>query len=785
MVSLMKNAAGQVEGYEVFIQYLPPETTASSLKGFFSEVGNIVGDPRLMIDSKGCCKGVGWITFGTETSYNEALTWSGCQLGGRKLVIKPGKKIHTGFRPSVQAEGTHTPALCEEVVKKLVATNPGGTYVDGTFGRGGHSKAILAALSPNGRLHAFDMDPVAIEVGKELEKADSRFKIHHRPFSTMKDTLKPLGVKASGVFMDLGISSPQFDTADRGFRLEADGPLDLRFDISKGVTAYEFLQSAPREELIRVIGEYGETTDPIAPRRIADAICLARTQGTLPTRTKEFAAFVTQAKGKEYQAMHPAKLTFQALRIYVNDEFAELRNGMKAGFGILAEGGRLGLLTWKHSECSIVMEIFRELESVRDKSPILAWYRKQKDAGPVPEGWSMEMDDVTRPSDKELATNSRSRSALLHVLRKRRMPRMGDLEQLAYELPGWSTAVEPAASSTSRKTKRKKTEQEVEEEEVAAQEEEMAPAKAKKKKKTVVEDVEQGAVIPAAAPEAAATCNHCQSSEHVTKSCTFGLRPTERFLPCKLSAPYLPCFWRRFIVPLGQADAKGFNRDDPRKSGRADVGMRCITAGLFRSQGLRHNSQVCLSFEASGHTLEISGALARGLVPDEPVMAKRVGAALDALFKEGCGPPDPEADPAAWCASPLRGMEARERTTLAAIKAAVKRKKGADAGGIVMLMLDAEGMPIAEACKQIRQQGPAIQGVVSLIGDHRGFSDDDMNNYAAAAQAAGAEIFRVSLGGTTLLGSHAIAILQHYLDEKMHRCSMPQQIDYSRSGRGR
>lgn len=260
-----------------------------------------------------------------------------------------------------------------------------------------------------------------------------------------------------------------------------------------------------------------------------------------------------------------------------------------------------------------------------------------------------------------------------------------------------------------------------------------------------------------------------------------------------MTGPRLPCFWRRFIVPLGSASAEKFNPADPRGSGRADVGLRCISAGLFRSQGLRHNSQICLSFEKSGHTIEVTGALARGLVPDEGALATRVRAGLDAIFFEGCGPPDPAEDPVGWCASPLRGMEARHRTTLAALKAALRlRKRPPDEDGedeettaprVVLFLLDADGVPVIEACTQISRI-PVLAGVVSVIGDHRGITANDVSAYTEVAEAAGAYILRVSLGGTTLLGSHAIAILQHYFDEQMHRCEVSQQIDYSR-GRGR
>jgi 16S rRNA (cytosine1402-N4)-methyltransferase len=161
----------------------------------------------------------------------------------------------------------------------------------------------------------------------------------------MDKVLAPLGVRPAGVFLDLGISSPQFDDQGRGFRPEQDGPLDLRFDLTKGVPAYEFLKTVDRDELMRIVGEYGETSDPSAARRVADAVVVARESASLPSTTKAFASLVAAAKGKEYQAMHPAKLTFQALRIHLNQEFDEMRRGMRAAMEILRDGGALGVLT--------------------------------------------------------------------------------------------------------------------------------------------------------------------------------------------------------------------------------------------------------------------------------------------------------------------------------------------------------------------------------------------------------------------------------------------------------
>eukprot|EP00434_Breviolum_minutum_P040000 symbB.v1.2.035538.t1/scaffold4809.1/size34500/1 len=280
----------------------------------------------------------------------------------------------------------------------------------------------------------------------------------------------------------------------------------------------------------------------------------------------------------------------------------------------------------------------------------------------------MEMDEVTRPSEKELQTNSRSRSALLHILRKRRMPRLADLEQMAYDLPAWCNVTQPSSSSQPRKRRK------AEKEEIPCE----VIEKTDLWHKEVLEVTKQGCVETSVGwpPDRSGKrghqlsdfhtdgCNHCGQVGHTTKLCIFGAEPSERFLYCQSVRPHLPCFWRRFVIPLQRADAEAFTAEDPRKCGRADVGLRCLSAALFRSQGVRHNTQVCLSFETSGHTLEVSGALVRGLVPDEPRIAERVRLALD-----GDSLPDPLQEPEAWCGSPLRGMEAKKRSTKTALKA--------------------------------------------------------------------------------------------------------------------
>lgn len=247
-----------------------------------------------------------------------------------------------------------------------------------------------------------------------------------------------VGCSISGVFLDLGISSPQFDEASRGFRPEADGPLDLRFDQSRDETAYDVLRTTSREDLAELLVRNGET-DQIAARRIADAVALGVRSGSLPERTRAFANLVSEAKGhREYQAMHPAKLAFQAIRIHINQEFDELRRGMHGALRVMAKGGRLGVLTWKFSECNIVNEFYRDFEAARDDFPMMKFLREEHPSSvPAPSEFALTMDEVSRPSSREVAENSRSRSALLHVLVKRTATTVYDCEKAAYKHLGW------------------------------------------------------------------------------------------------------------------------------------------------------------------------------------------------------------------------------------------------------------------------------------------------------------------------------------------------------------
>ena len=347
---------------------------------------------------------------------------------------------------TMQESGTHTPAMFEECVEAMgVEWNPDGVYVDGTFGRGGHSKKILEKLGPRGTLHAFDMDPEAIVVGEALRKADARFVIHHAPFSKMAEVLARRGVAVDGILLDIGISSPQLD-GGRGFKPEVDGPLDMRFDVRDGVEdAMGYLQRADRRQLAAALEAYGGER-PAAARRIADAVALAKRDGSLQRMTtRPFADLVERAKGKEYQAMHPAKMTFQALRIVVNREYLELELGLQAALDVLKVGGTVCVLTWKHSECAVVVD-FQTTRAVAPwDHPLKLWHDKfkakheknAKRAKCDDNAIGCDVDDARRPTDAEIQRNSRSRSALLHVTRKAVGLRLDDLERVAASCLGW------------------------------------------------------------------------------------------------------------------------------------------------------------------------------------------------------------------------------------------------------------------------------------------------------------------------------------------------------------
>lgn len=301
----------------------------------------------------------------------------------------------------------HRTVLLDEAVDALV-TRPDGTYVDGTFGRGGHSRAVLARLGAAGRLIAFDKDPRAIETAQGIE--DARFSIVHDSFASMQGALAARGVeKVSGVLLDLGVSSPQVDDPQRGFSFRADGPLDMRMDPTRGESAAEWLARASLQELTEVIRDYGEERFAF---QIAKALVARRAEsdrlGPLDT-TGELAQIVghvvkTREKGKD-----PATRTFQAIRIHVNQELADLQVVLGAALSLLEQGGRLVVISFHSLEDRIVkrfMQAHASAPAVDRRLPIRA-----VDLPSPP----LKVIGRKFPSDAEVAANPRARSAVMRI----------------------------------------------------------------------------------------------------------------------------------------------------------------------------------------------------------------------------------------------------------------------------------------------------------------------------------------------------------------------------------
>ncbi|QGR87283.1 16S rRNA (cytosine(1402)-N(4))-methyltransferase RsmH [Burkholderia multivorans] len=301
----------------------------------------------------------------------------------------------------------HRTVLLDEAVESLVM-RPDGIYVDGTFGRGGHSRAVLARLGPAGRLIAFDKDPRAIETAQAM--ADARFSIVHDSFASMRDALAARGIeKVSGVLLDLGVSSPQVDDPARGFSFRADGPLDMRMDPTRGESAAEWLARASLQELTEVIRDYGEERFAF---QIAKALVARRAEsdrlGPLDS-TGELAQIVghvvkTREKGKD-----PATRTFQAIRIHVNQELADLQVVLDAALSLLEQGGRLVVISFHSLEDRIVkrfMQAHASAPAVDRRLPIRA-----VDLPSPP----LKIIGRQFPSEAEVAANPRARSAVMRI----------------------------------------------------------------------------------------------------------------------------------------------------------------------------------------------------------------------------------------------------------------------------------------------------------------------------------------------------------------------------------
>ena len=309
----------------------------------------------------------------------------------------------------------HVPVMLEEVVA-AVAPRPGGRYVDCTFGRGGHSRAILDRIGPEGRMLAMDRDPQAVTAARELAGSDPRISVHHARFGDVVACVRAAGLTGcvDAVTMDLGVSSPQLDQPHRGFSIVNDGPLDMRMDPGAGVSAAEWLASASEREIERVLREFGEER---AARRIARAVVAERRRGAPIASTRKLAAIVASAmRGRGGRArVHPATRTFQAIRVHVNEELAELERGLAAMPEVLAPGGRLVVLTFHSLEDRIVKRF------MRGDGAASARLRHLPVAGaPRPAGVMTPLMPARRPTRGEIAANPRARSAVLRVAERRR-----------------------------------------------------------------------------------------------------------------------------------------------------------------------------------------------------------------------------------------------------------------------------------------------------------------------------------------------------------------------------
>ncbi|OOC49455.1 MULTISPECIES: 16S rRNA (cytosine(1402)-N(4))-methyltransferase RsmH [Thioalkalivibrio] len=300
---------------------------------------------------------------------------------------------------------SHIPVLRDAVLEGL-AVRADGFYVDGTFGRGGHSRAILDRLGPDGRLLAMDRDPEAATAAASFAD-DPRFAFEAAPFSTMAATLERRSPDRGpdGVFLDLGVSSPQLDTPERGFSFQHDGPLDMRMDPNSGESAAEWLARADETEIANVIYQYGEERHS---RRIARAIVAARTEAPL-SRTGELAEIVRRAVPKREPGKHPATRTFQALRIFVNAELSELEQWLATIPDVLPPGARLVVISFHSLEDRLVKQALRK--------PVSS-VRLPRGLPVMPEEPERKLRPVGKPihaDREEQRINPRSRSAVLRV----------------------------------------------------------------------------------------------------------------------------------------------------------------------------------------------------------------------------------------------------------------------------------------------------------------------------------------------------------------------------------
>ncbi|HBK42945.1 MULTISPECIES: 16S rRNA (cytosine(1402)-N(4))-methyltransferase RsmH [unclassified Polynucleobacter] len=308
---------------------------------------------------------------------------------------------------------THRPVLLAEAVTALISgpriNSPEAStnllLIDGTFGRGGHTQALLSQLPPSARMISFDKDLDAIAVAEKIN--DSRLRIVHDSFAQMDQYAEPESV--DGILLDLGISSPQVDEAHRGFSFRKDGPLDMRMNTDHGLTAAEWLEQASQEDITRVIKTYGEERFAF---QIAKAIVAKREEGLSPKTTLQLASLVASVVRTREVGQDPATRTFQALRIFINRELEDLELGLKAALSLLKPGARLAVISFHSLEDRIVKQFLQSHAKVEVPRGLPV---RDRD---LPQS-ALEIIGRVKPSDDEVRENPRARSAIMRVAEKR------------------------------------------------------------------------------------------------------------------------------------------------------------------------------------------------------------------------------------------------------------------------------------------------------------------------------------------------------------------------------
>ena len=303
-------------------------------------------------------------------------------------------------------EYTHTPVLINETLHGL-NLQADGIYIDCTFGRGGHSKAILQQLNEQGRLFAIDKDPDAVTSLDASLSNDKRFSLHHGSFTMLGKLLEEKNLMGciNGILLDLGVSSPQFDDSTRGFSFQKDAELDMRMDNRTGLSAADWINSADQQEIIEILFKYGEEK---YAKKIARSIIKEREIKPI-TRTHQLANLIISAVPRREKGKHPATRTFQAIRIMINNEVSELQNVLSQTVGALTNGGRLLVISFHSLEDRIVKRFIRENsrgDTVPIEVPVTANYFKPK---------FKKIGKAIHPSQEEINQNPRSRSAVLRI----------------------------------------------------------------------------------------------------------------------------------------------------------------------------------------------------------------------------------------------------------------------------------------------------------------------------------------------------------------------------------